>query len=439
MSLYNSYNNEDILVRGVIAGMLNVLNNNIKYNQIWSNEDKEEISVPWFYNQSGDERFMQDFYTHYFDCDFPKPVDGNFDRIPRGEITYAGSTIDSNRITNRFVQGRYLKEIDGQLQSYISHLYSIPLTVNFDCELWIDNLVSALKIEQAIRQTFYKTVTFYSYYKGLRLGCTSGFSESDILEKNINYSFEEENKIKLTFNIEVEAYEPVFDPTTEMKAGDYMKGIGYRMYDNHEKNDGKITITSPSASITVPKGHPLWITWTYTKEAGIINKIDTYWLNTGSNEWNIIERGVPNNEFFIWNIPDDFTDFKTPNIIWEETSNVKISREPIVSIVPVDTSTIDASSFSIVDGGYFMTPGIDASISIILEMKDDNNNISQSADGEIYFNINNYELNSSNLAWVDPSSNIIIPSALDYRIIDIHVANSVNNDVFGVVRYIKIV
>ena len=439
MSLYNAYNNEDILVRGVIAGMLNVLNNNIKYNQIWSNEDKEEISIPWFYNMSGDERFMQDFYTFYADCDFPKPVDGNADRIPRGEITYTGSLIDSNRITNRFVQGRYLKEIDGQLQSYISHLYSIPLTINFDCELWVDTHITALKVEQAIRQTFYKTVTFYTYYKGLRLGCTSGFPESDILEKNINYSFETDQKIKLTFNIEIEAYEPVFDPTTEMRAGGYIKGIGYRMYDPHEKSDGEILVVSPSENITVPKGHPLWITWKYTGEAGIINKIDTYWLNTGTNEWNIIEKGLPNNEFFIWNIPDDFTDFKTPNIIWEETSDVKIYKEPIVSIVPVDTSTIDASSFSIVDAGYFMTSGEDASISIILEMKDDNNNISQTDDGAIYFNINNYKLNSSNLVWIDPCVNIITPSIPNYKIIDIHVANSVNNDVFGVTRGIKIV
>ena len=116
MSLYNTYNNENIVARGVIAGMLDVLNNSIKYNQVWSNEEVEEIQVPWFYNMSGDERFMQDFYTHYAACNFPRPVDGNFDQIPRGVITYTGADIDANRITNRFVQGRYVKEVDGKLQ-----------------------------------------------------------------------------------------------------------------------------------------------------------------------------------------------------------------------------------------------------------------------------------------------------------------------------------
>jgi hypothetical protein len=87
MSLYNAYNNENIISRAVIAGMLNVLNNSITYNQVWANDDIETVNVPWFYNQAGDERFMQDFYTHYASCDFPKMIDGNFDITPRGMIT----------------------------------------------------------------------------------------------------------------------------------------------------------------------------------------------------------------------------------------------------------------------------------------------------------------------------------------------------------------
>ena len=115
MGLYQRYNNEDVLMRAVIAGMLDVLNNQIKYNQVWSTDDIETIEIPWYYNQSGDERFMQDFYTHYAHCVPPKPVDGNFDMIPRGILTYTGSTIDEQRITSRFVQGKYVKDIGGGL------------------------------------------------------------------------------------------------------------------------------------------------------------------------------------------------------------------------------------------------------------------------------------------------------------------------------------
>ena len=139
MALQERYNNENILVRGVIAGLLNVLNNKITYEQVWSNEDVEEIKVPWFYNMSGDERFMIDFYTHYAHCLPPKPADGNFDMIPRGILTYTGSPIDPARITSRYVQGSYLKEVNGQLQTYRSFLYSIPLNCNFTCNMWLDS------------------------------------------------------------------------------------------------------------------------------------------------------------------------------------------------------------------------------------------------------------------------------------------------------------
>ena len=73
MALFQRYNNENVLIRAVIAGLLDVLNNHIQYNQIWGNdpiEDIEKISVPWFYNQSGDQRFMQG-YTVYDDKDNP--------------------------------------------------------------------------------------------------------------------------------------------------------------------------------------------------------------------------------------------------------------------------------------------------------------------------------------------------------------------------------
>jgi hypothetical protein len=447
MSLYNTYNNEDIIIRAVIAGMLDVLNNGIKYNQVWSNEEIEEVDVPWFYNQSGDERFMQDFYTHYHACNFPKPVDGNFDRIPRGVITYSGSTIDANRITNRFVQGRYLKEVDGQLQSYVSFLYSIPLTINFECEMLIDTQVTSLKVEQAIRETFYKTKTFYVYYKGLRLGCTAGFSEDDTIDKLIEYSFNEENQITLKFNIEIETYQPVFDPTTEMDANNYMRGIGYRIYgdsdtDVEERNDGEINIISPTTNSAVPKGYPLLIEWDYVRELFILGKVDAYYVNSGENEWNLIEKGIDNREYWFWNIPETFTNFKAPKIIFEEDSSTQVYRQPTISVLPdINTKAITADSFTIINNGYFMTTQnqVDSSIGIILEMKTDAGATQYTNDGDIYLNINHFQIDKENPVWIAPDASIIFPGTVDYKVIDIHIANSVNNDIFGVVRDITII
>ena len=451
MALFQRYNNENILMRAVIAGMLDVLNNNIRYNQVWGNdpqEDIEQISVPWFFNQAGDERFMQDFYTHYGECVPPRPVDGNFDMIPRGTISYTGSGINAQRITSRYVQGRYVKEVDGKLEGFVSYLYSIPINVRFDCELWIDTYTTGLKIEQEIREVFYKNVTYYVYYKGMRVGCTAGFPEEVGLEKNFQYSFEAENKIKMTFQVEVESYQPVFDPTTEMAAQNNIKKFTYRLYDKDEKDDGAIhdygnfpepTIKSPTEGSIIPKGNPLWIEWVFSREGGIMRNVDISWVISGDNDPTIIDTVVPNHEYYIWNIPNDFTDYQEPDMIWEETDTISVSRAPIVKIIPdLNTGEITNLSFQAFSEGYFLTPGDDASINIQLEMKDDSGQIHYTSDGSIYANIKFNKLDMSNpITVVNPP--IQFPGTVDFKKIDIYVSNSVNSDVFGIANEIKIV
>jgi len=450
MALHQRYNNENILSRAIIAGILNILNNKITYEQVWSNEDIETVKVPWFYNMSGDERFMQDFYTHYGWCLPPKPVDGNFDVIPRGVVTYMGSPIDSARITSRFIQGTYLKQVNGQLQTMRSFLYSIPLNVNFSCELWLDTQITALKIEQAIRELFYKTITFYVYYKGMRVGSTVGFPEDIALEKNINYSFEADNKIKITFDLQVETYQPVFDPTTEVNNNDYMVGIGHRLIDNNvTKNDGVITLVTDYQGETIPKGYPLLLEWEYKDENAIINKVDILWSNTGENTRNVIEKGVLNNEYYVWNIPQTFTNYKNPVIIWPADPSVGVSiyRAPIISILPdLSTNQINASSFAIIDAGYFLSPTPDASFNVVLEMRNPTNQVVYSGDASINVTLEGNKIQNISV----PFGPISFPGIVDFKTIDIYVVNSVTSyndplvntssaEAFGVTRKVKIV
>lgn len=446
MALYQKYNNEEILSRAVIAGLLNILNNKITYEQVWSNEQVETIEVPWYYNMSGDERFMQDFFTHYGDCEAPRPADGNFDFFPRGIITYTGTVIDAQRITSRYVQGLYLKDVEGQLQTMRSFLYSIPLNINFDCELWADTQITALKIEQAIRETFYKTVTFYVYYRGMRVGCTVGFPEDITLNKNIQYSFETNNstRIKINFTLQVETYQPVFDPTTEVNANSFMTGVGLRIIDkNVANNDGSIGITSPQDGaefehLVVPKGAPLMIEWNYTQENAIINKIDAYWADHGTNDLKLIEKGVPNHQYYIWNIPETFTTYTHPELIYSEDASISIYRKPAIRILPdICTGEITAGSFYVFDPGYFIAPSSDTSINLVLEMTDSLGNVTYSGDASIRINIRGYKVNEDNPVTIDGS--VYFPGTIDYKLIDLYIANSVNTNIFDVVQYIRII
>ncbi|HRT03634.1 MAG TPA: hypothetical protein P5513_06805, partial [Candidatus Diapherotrites archaeon] len=147
----------------------------------------------------------------------------------------------------------------------------------------------------------------------------------------------------------------------------------------------------------------------------------------------------PNHEYYIWNIPDNFTNFKEPYIIWEDTPIISVSRKPIIKIIPdLNTGKITDSSFKAFSEGYFLTNNDDASINIQLEMRDDNGVISYSKEGTIYANIKYNKIDINHPVTVTDSS-LFFPGSIDYKKIDIHVANSVNNDVFGVVSNLIII
>jgi len=229
-----------------------------------------------------------------------------------------------------------------------------------------------------------------------------------------------------------------------MKATSKIKGFAYNLYPKNEENTlnsidtielSPISITTPSPDAIIPKGIPIWVQWNSNSRGKIINRVNLEWAVSGTNDWNEIESMVHNHEYYIWNIPNDFTTYKEPHIIWEEDENVTISREPIIKVIPdLQTNMIDASSFQIIDPGYFITDmGEDASINIQLEMRDDNDKISYSDEGEIYGSIKNNVLESFDVG------NVEFPGSLDYKEIDIRIISPGDRDTFGTVSNIKII
>ena len=214
--LYQKYNFDNVFNRSVISGLLYLLNHKLTYEQVWDDKTVERVTIPFAYNfaHAKDQRFAQDNYTFFGrECFSDKLIDGKFDMCPRFAMTYNGSQIEASSITNRFVKGTYMKEENGVLNSYTAFMYSIPLTMNFDFEGWVDTLETAFKIEQEIRNTFYKNQTFNVLYRGMKIGCRAGFPESYVAgEKNVSYSFESESQlIKMSFSLSVETYQPCFD------------------------------------------------------------------------------------------------------------------------------------------------------------------------------------------------------------------------------------
>ena len=396
--LYNRYNTDDVFNRVVIVGLLNLMNNKICYDQIFENTVIENVHVPCMYDfGSSDERFAQDNYTFFgASCFGEKKIDGKFDMLPRCAIRYTGSQIDSGNITNKGVRGYYMKNENGKLSSYTALLYSIPLTFNFECEMWVDNLDTAFKIEQSIRETFYKNRTYNVLFRGMKVGCCVGFPEQQTLAKTVNYAFDTERQIKLNFNLAVETYQPVF--TEPMPSGTVINYIGVDLtYNTLAKDTDKrlyIKLDEIEKGTIIPTGLPLMITWKCKSNVSEILTLSLSYIDETTGKEHQIATPLYNEGYYIWNVPQRISGYAQPDITYIPDETQHIEEKPIVRIVPDDNGNITEKSFNVVNPGRIVSRG--GSIKAVLEyVNNSNGNVEISAD-TYSFNIKDKGLDPDN-------------------------------------------
>ena len=227
MSFNQKYNKDSSIIRSAIVGLINQLNNTINFENQWDNEKIQVVKVPFFYAMSGDERFLQDNFSNWSDC-YPNFIEGNVDPIPRGTIFLpSGASILSNNLTSRYVRGSYVKEVDGQMLEYNSLINSIPLQLNFTAEIIADTSLDTMKIVESIISNFYRSIVFNINYKGFRIPTEAGFPDNYNVQKQFEFTYgTEDERLKVTFDIEVQTYLPLIDKNEERFAGNTMQSIG---------------------------------------------------------------------------------------------------------------------------------------------------------------------------------------------------------------------
>ena len=221
MPYLEKFNSDDIHARSVIAGLLSYLNQEVFILNTWNKEDKEEeiVEIPFYYSFTGDERYLQDFFGRIWNNCAPGK-EGNYDAIPRGVVKLDGSTIQTSDMTQRFIRGnfnRVIKKVeDGvikgeNLEAFNAYINSIPLQMEFSVEIHVDTMTDAFKIQQTLIEVFYSSKAFYTTYKGILVPCQVGFPEQVGIEKTFEFSYPNNEEVKLTFNLTVETYLPVID------------------------------------------------------------------------------------------------------------------------------------------------------------------------------------------------------------------------------------
>lgn len=385
--LYNRYNTDDVFNRVVIVGLLNLMNNKITYDQIFENTVIENVHVPCMYDfGSSDERFAQDNYTFFgASCFGEKKIDGKFDMLPRCALRYTGSQIDAGNITNKGVRGYYMKNENGKLVSYTALLYSIPLTFSFECEMWIDNIDTAFKIEQSVRETFYKNRTYNVLFRGMKVGCTVGFPEQQTLTKTVSYAFDAERQIKLNFNLAVETYQPVF--TEPMPAATRIHYIGVDLtYDALSSDADKriyIKLDDIQKGTVIPSGLPTLITWKAKSNVSELLTLSLSYINETTGEEHQVATPLYNEGYYMWNVPQRISGYVQPEITFVPDEMQRVEEQPIIRIVPEDDGTISEKSFSVINPGRIIsdTPVIN---SVIEYVNSKNGNVEMSTDTYLF-------------------------------------------------------
>ena len=366
-SVYTRHNSDDIFNRSIIGGLLNLLNHSITYEQIWDDNVVETVEVPFVYNfvsNEPNERFIQDNYTFFGrECFTDKIIDGNFEMLPRFVLSYDGSQIDSNNITNRFIKGEYQVNENGQINSYVGYMYTIPLTLNFSLEGWVENYVSAFKIEQQIRDVFYKNKTFWVLYRGLKIGCCVGFPESITTgEKTVSYTFSQENQLKMTFNLVVETYQPCFDQSIKIPSSSRIEHIGYdvNVYGQSKTPLNKnvnLEFVEFDKDKTYFAGENVTLKWKASSETSELSTVMLYYV-TSDNVKHIIDIVKGSMTSYEWTIPSTISSFTQPHVsVLSSIDDVDMLIEPKFRVTPDAKGNVTTGSFNIIEGGKFSRSG----------------------------------------------------------------------------------
>ena len=233
MAFNHKYNTDKSIIRANIVGLVNELNQRIQFENVWEDDKVQVVRVPFFYAMSGDERFLQTYFSDWSDC-APDFIEGNTDPIPRGTLSLTGYSVLASNLTSRYVRGYYTKVVDGQLKRFNSYINSIPVQLNFSAEILVDTSIDSFAITESITAFLYRTQTYSVNYKGFRVPTQVGFPDTYTIGKQFEFTYGNTERLKISFDLEVQSYLPVVDEANEFFGGNQISSTSANV--NPEKS-----------------------------------------------------------------------------------------------------------------------------------------------------------------------------------------------------------
>jgi len=324
MASYNlKFNSDDSVVRHTIIGLLADLNNKIYFHRQLDADNRKVIDVPFYYSITGDDQFLRDNFLFSTpsgpDC-HPDIAfaDGNYDVIPRGIVSLTGLAIDSGNLVNKRNMGTYTKmNSDGAMEGYSAEFEMIPITLSLDVEILVSSTLDALKITEMIIKKLYKSNNFNVEVGHLeeatyRLNSYYAIPDDFEVSSPIDFTFEDKDKYKVSFPVEINSFIPSFEWDTERHVGNRMfEVVASTVTSNNVNGDTNAvpeSTTLPGANIVIPLNGILNTGLIpveqgyYNQEAILLATNGTVTIDTsnftGATSISIAEGGVVNIKFY---------------------------------------------------------------------------------------------------------------------------------------------
>lgn len=242
MSINYKYkkNSDDIFMRSVYAGLTETLTNITKYAQIENNDTKKMIRVPFYLSATGQERFLYYYFSgkNYETCE--EYIEGSYDIVPRGVLTFGGFTIASSEITSPHARAEFFEvDKEGNVLTYSAQISSIPLKMSFTLEILSSTENERMKISQSLIEELYFVRKFHFYYQGIVVPAQISFpDESGYEGKNLTYSYGDVENPRQKLTIDCETYLPKKRENSKMFKGHRMN----RFIHSYDSDNSEIEI-----------------------------------------------------------------------------------------------------------------------------------------------------------------------------------------------------
>lgn len=224
MSQYDlHYNFDDIFLRNVIVGFINLTHENVRwYMQTGrAHTERREVRVPFYFSTTGSERYLQDNFLNDMVTDpANEKAEGTYDLIPRGILNLTGMSVVTNEITNKYVRvERTRMQDDGSLKTFSVETFWVPIEMEFECTIHVDSMADQLKCTEASMAAFYKHRPFQVDLVSMRIPAVAFFSEKYENDRTFDYKFEDKKSYTVKYPVTVKTSFPIFLNETEVFRG----------------------------------------------------------------------------------------------------------------------------------------------------------------------------------------------------------------------------